>query len=101
MFLACLGLTATRMETWIALAEGTVFAFAGISLALRVKSQIEAALAILWLLLAVFDFGFAMGMHLPAWGSLNLWWPTVLCILVFGWIGIVLRKHGKVPLGTG
>jgi hypothetical protein len=75
----------------ICLLEGGLFALAGISAGLRAKDRITGTLAILWLLLAVYDFGYALGWQAPAWRELNQWWPTALCIGAFGYIGYEVR----------
>lgn len=71
----------------ICLVEGGLFALAGISAGLRARDRITGMLAILWLLLAVYDFGYSLGWQAPAWRELNTWWPTALCIGAFGYIG--------------
>lgn len=86
----------------IALIEGCFFMLAGLSLGFKMPFEpdklIYGPLAALWLFLALFDFGFAMSLHLSAWANLNEWWPALCCIVVFGWIGL---NHRKRPLGTG
>jgi hypothetical protein len=76
----------------ICLLEGGFFALAGVSAGLRARDRITGTLAILWLLLAVYDFGYSLGWQAPAWRELNTWWPTAVCIGAFGYVWYKVPK---------
>lgn len=73
----------------ICLSEGSLFTLAGLSLGIRVISKREAILAVAWLLVAAFDFSFAMGLELPNWQRLNEWWASVVYIAAFALVAIL------------
>lgn len=81
----------------IALVEGCFFTLAGVSLGFevpfRAQKLIYGPLAVMWMLLGLFDYGYAMNESLPAWASLNEWWPTALCVVVFVWMGWRFTKE--------
>jgi hypothetical protein len=86
----------------IALTQGGLLLLAGISLGFRVPFETAnkltyGTLTALWLFLALFDFGFAMGLDLPAWGRLNEWWGALLCCVAFTIIGYLARTPSKQP----
>lgn len=90
----CLGtigyIGVSHVDTYaaISLIEGTAFTLAGISMALQPPTIPNSVLAVLWLLLAAYSFGYAMGWQLPAWQSLNQWWNTFIFALAFLLIAI-------------
>lgn len=50
-------------------------------------------LSVLWLLLGLFNFGFAAGWQITTWASLNQWWATTLCVVAFSAVAIMEGRH--------
>ena len=73
------------LNSSIALAEGFGFILAGMSILLQPVSFTRGMLAILWVMLAAYNYGYAMSWHL----ELADYWNTVVCIGVFSLIAIV------------
>jgi hypothetical protein len=72
----------------IAIVQGAVFMLAATSLIFTVPfmlldQMVYATLLALWVMLAVFSYGYAVGWELPKWHSLNLWFPTFACVGLF------------------
>lgn len=86
------------LNTTIALLEGCGFAVAGISMALQKSSYVNAALTILWLLLAWFNLGYAMNWHLDAWQELAGYWNTL--VFDFAFIVVAVFAERKIQGGN-
>ncbi len=76
------------LYTTINFAEGALFLICGVGLIMRSRERVMNILAILWLMMACFDFGYAMDWRLVNWATLNLWWPTSMYIAAFLWIAL-------------
>ena len=83
------------INSGIALAEGLGFALAGISIILQPVSLANTVLAVLWLMLAAYNYSFAMGWQIPTIWNLADYWNTVACIVAFGILAIVGAKDGQ------
>jgi hypothetical protein len=83
---------------WIALAEGAVVSFAGVSSGLALpyvaRKRVLGVLATLWLAQSVWQFGFPLHIHSEAWLRLNWYIPSTLCVVAFLAIGTM--SSGKI-----
>jgi len=85
------------LNSGIALAQGLGFAIAGMSIILQPVSLPNTVLAVLWLMLSAFFYGYGMGWHLQVWQELADWWNTIAVIVAFGILAIVgAKEHGQV-----
>jgi len=73
---------------WIALLQGGVYALAGVSLAVREMDNIEATLAVTWLMLALFLLGLVINWNDAGWQQMNLWWSSALMTAAFFVVGL-------------
>lgn len=89
---ALAGIHSANTNSMIALAEGVGFFIVGASLAFSLGWHSDkltgAILAITWILLGIFDMGYAMEWQKKFWQELNLWWPSAICILCFSLVAI-------------
>jgi hypothetical protein len=83
------------LNSGIALAQGLGFAIAGMSIILQPVSLPNTVLAVLWLMLAAFFYGYGMGWRLQVWQNLADYWNTVACIVGFGLIAVCGVKDGS------
>ena len=91
---ACFGIKEFDAGAWSGLIEGTILTFCGTSLALSIprakNPKISAALVCLWLVLAFFDYAYAMSVSgTEFW---NLWFRTFAVIVAMLYLGHKLRK---------
>jgi hypothetical protein len=88
--------TAPTVDQWIAIADGVVITTAGLALAFSAAfsryRSIYATLAILWMLLGLFDFGYAL-QPFDRWSELNDSLLPMMVIGSFGWIAF--RSAGR------
>ena len=80
------------LNSGIALAEGLGFALAGISIILQPVSLTNTVLAVLWLMLAAYNYSFAMGWKIPEIWNLADWWNTIACIVAFTLLAVTRAK---------
>jgi hypothetical protein len=83
------------LNSGIALAQGLGFALAGMSIILQPISLPNTVLAVLWLMLAAFFYGYGMGWHLQIWQNLADYWNTICVIVAFGILAIVGAKDAE------
>ena len=94
LYLATRGISPTA-DQWIAIIDGVIITAAGLGLAFSAafspNRRVYATLTILWMLLGLFDFGYALQPY-GMWRELNDSLLPVMVIGGFGWIGIKQRK---------
>jgi hypothetical protein len=88
-----------NVDTRIVVAEGFFLSFAGTALALRVPQlgglmKVYAALVVLWFVLALFDFAFAIDRQIME--RMNLWLPTICVITAMSYMGWKLREYARI-----
>ena len=90
-YLATRGMTPT-VDQWIVIADGVIITAAGLGLAFTAAfsphRRIFATLTILWMLLGLFDFGYALQPY-GRWRELNDSLLPVMVIGAFGWIALI------------
>ena len=95
LYLATRGMVPT-VDQWIAIADGVIITAAGLGLAFSAAFSphrwVYATLTILWMLLGLFDFGYALQPY-GRWRDLNDTLLPVMVIGAFGWIGF--RSVGR------
>jgi len=95
LYLATRGMVPT-VDQWIAIADGVIITAAGLGLAFSAAFSphrwVYATLTILWMLLGLFDFGYALQPY-GQWRDLNDTLLPVMVIGAFGWIGF--RSVGR------
>jgi len=88
LYLATKGISPT-VDQWIVIVDGVVITAAGLALAFSAAfspfTRIYATLTILWMLLGLFDFGYALQPY-GRWRELNDSLLPVMVIGAFGWI---------------
>lgn len=91
---ACFGIKEFDAGAWAGLVEGGLLTFCGTALALSVPRskypKIPAALVCLWLVLAFFDYAYALSVS--GTEILNLWFRTFAVIVAMLYLGNKLRK---------
>lgn len=89
---ALAGIQSANTNSMIALVEGVGFFIVGTSLAFSLGWHCDkltgAILAVTWILLGIFDMGYAMEWQKEFWQNLNLWWPSAVCILCFSLVAV-------------
>lgn len=79
----------------IMLIEGVLLVWAGTVLGFAAsysrRADIALTLAILWLVQALFSFGFVLHWDWPSWTAANWYLPEVICLAGFSLIGWRLR----------
>jgi hypothetical protein len=90
-WIALRGPGVVTVDQWIVIMDGVLVASAGIALApiapfIRDRS-VYGTLAVLWMLLGLFDFGYALQPY-GKWSELNDSLLPVMVIGAFGWIGV-------------
>lgn len=88
------------IDQWISIVDGVVVTSAGLGLAFSAAfsscRRVYATLTILWMLLGIFDFGFALQPY-GRWRDLNDSLLPVMVIGAFGWIAFSARSGRSVP----
>jgi len=78
-------------DQWICLLDGVIVTAAGLGLALTAPftyhRNLYGTLAVLWMLLGIFDFGYTLQPY-GKWRELNDSLLPVMVIGAFGWIGL-------------
>lgn len=86
-----------KAYNWIAIWEGCCLVVLGFALSHAITPQrgnrklIGMLLSVLWLLQALFEFGFTLHMPSPEWDRLNDYLPAMMVIGTFLAIGTLLR----------
>lgn len=80
---------------WLGIALGCAFTWLAVALGLslslgpheKARNRNGIALCLLWLDLAVFQFGFSLHMPAEIWVKLNDFWPAISVLVAFAFIG--------------
>lgn len=87
------------LSQWIAILDGVIVTSAGLALAFTAafspNARIYGTLTILWMLLGLFDFGYALQPY-GKWSELNDSLLPVIVIGAFGWIAFSARSAQSV-----
>ena len=99
LYFATRGITPT-VDQWISIIDGAVVSSAGLGLAFSAAfspyRRVFATLTILWMLLGLFDFGYALQPY-GRWRELNDSLLPVMVIGAFGWITFGTTRRGLRP----
>ena len=91
LWIALRGVGEPTLDQWIIIADGVAVTVAGMALTFTapftLHRNVYGTLAILWMLLGLFDFGYVLQPY-GKWQELNDSLLPVMVIGAFGWIGI-------------
>jgi hypothetical protein len=89
----------STIDQWIIIVDGVLVTYAGLSLCVIApfieNKNIYGTLAILWVLLGLFDFGYVLQPY-GKWAELNDSLLPVMVIGAFGWIALQTRVSGRL-----
>jgi len=91
LWLSLKGTGSPDIDQWICLLDGVIVTAAGLAVALTAPfsyhRNLYGTLAVLWMMLGIFDFGYAMQPY-GKWRELNDSLLPVMVIGAFGWIAM-------------
>jgi nitric oxide reductase large subunit len=99
MWIALKDYGTVSVDQWILIMDGVLITSAGMTLAPAapfIKSRtVYGTLAVLWMLLGLFDFGYVLQPY-GKWAELNDSLLPVMVIGAFGWIALKTRWVGRL-----